>query len=939
MKTIRHYSVIAAALLLLGGIFALAQERPPTSSGPSGGVSPPAAGTQEPDAAGEIGQPTVSLKRVGPENVEGGQRVVLEQAVTDLFGTAWNFRNRKAVALIRPQGRQDWYVAGSALPEPGGVFDITDVRFPAGQDFELIVALANLQNFPDRTWIQESAWRNQPLSQRVSIHVVSAQSDPNPGAWGAAVAVSSVAGQRVDTEQATIVPPEGDVVITGSQLPRRAKTYLAVHVPSTDRCYLYGPGSAQDAESYRIPGVSLEAPGDPAQLHLQLVAFATAQPVRAGPISWQSFQHAGYLISPAVEITVEGLAGVPHSDRIPYVAITRIGKEDPQLATANGGTMQALQGDSLEVSAYARIPEGALPFALTRLQGDSTWLCQGPMILRGAPQPPALQPTQRLLATWVLPSLRFEAPAQTDPGQGKYEVMVVFSTATLGNSWLDSASLTGQYIKTCSQIVLVRVGPVSVASPLHPVISRVGNRDVEPGGETPVEAKGSVEVDLGEELPAALKVYVGTHPVGENTWSFVEAIPNGKTCVVPDLMIADPNEAEGTRHQLIAIITRGDLPVLRLEYPFTRYAASASDTVTVAYRHELLPTLTERFSSWVQSMAAGVGQPANTEISGAAAPTELEGSRGMSIAWWIIPLALLVIAILLEVFLSAVSIMAGQSANRMQRLYRGFREWLSPIPKPKPGHFLLGVVLLIAFFYYINHYLPFYTAAIAGVFEMSKRESGGLAIGLVVITAVVGVLIDIFYRRYEAVEAEATQRAREEADRRAGAESQPPPLNAAAAPGNVPASAPDPRQSAPPTPRQNIGFYELLTWLVGFLAIGLLVFQGGIYFQFYRKAAGGSLPIFGALKAFCFACAEILTLFAATELALNTITWLMTFLFLAPFYTLEMVFRFVSNLFGLRPRRRRAPEPEYAVVSAGPASTPAPLDGPALQHSYGENRS
>src|SRR5262249_24777660 len=154
------------------------------------------------------------------------------------------------------------------------------------------------------------------------------------------------------------------------------------------------------------------------------------------------------------------------------------------------------------------------------------------------------------------------------------------------------------------------------------------------------------------------------------------------------------------------------------------------------------------------------------------------------------------------------------------------------------------------FFWYINHILPFYSGAIANVFSVGRRDSSGLAIGLVTITAMAGVLLDVFYRMYRSqlTAASTTQHTDTDANS-SGATTED------AVPNSITSTI----------DRADHRLHVFLMCGVFFLIAGLLAYQMLVYYEYYRKTAGGSLPIAGALKAFCFAGTEVLALFAITH--------------------------------------------------------------------------
>src|SRR6266478_81525 len=66
-------------------------------------------------------QASVQLLRVGPLDVRPGQRITLEDVVTNVFGQAWGYRDQQFAAIVQPTGEdQICLVAGMATADPGG---------------------------------------------------------------------------------------------------------------------------------------------------------------------------------------------------------------------------------------------------------------------------------------------------------------------------------------------------------------------------------------------------------------------------------------------------------------------------------------------------------------------------------------------------------------------------------------------------------------------------------------------------------------------------------------------------------------------------------------------------------------------------------------------------------------------------------------------------
>src|SRR5207249_3359413 len=125
-----------------------------------------------------------------------------------------------------------------------------------------------------------------------------------------------------------------------------------------------------------------------------------------------------------------------------------------------------------------------------------------------------------------------------------------------------------------------------------------------------------------------------------------------------------------------------------------------------------------------------------------------------------------------------------------------------------------------------TQYLRLYTEVVASVTNLDVRDSRGWATYLVVMTGLVGVLIDISHRI---------------AGARRGSE--------------------------------GAGLFHVINAILFFGAFVLWSFSGGLYFEFLRRNSGGLVPPIGATAAFLVALIESLGFFFGTHLALDELGW------------------------------------------------------------------
>jgi hypothetical protein len=825
-----------------------------------------AAGTPaRPDAAARApGEPALEVIRLGPVDVEDRRRIDLAEATVDLAGRAWSFGRGDAVSvLIRPLGQRPWNRAAEEVVPAGGLFQIAGIRFAEAGSYELVACLAHARDLPaggdGDAAAAEGCGKRALATSRILLVRVGVRPPPL-AAERPALEVLQVGGVTLDPRAVTPVPPIGEVVLRAGGLAAGTRVYLAILAPSSDRCYLHGPARpGPQPDLFTLQGVPLEVPGDPRTARLELVAVASPE-ILAGPMSLQTLRQREARTSPAAEVVVDQKGEAGNSPRVPQLAVTRIGDQAPP-ATPSAAALEIEPGDAIEIAEYERVPEGERIWILTRPRGSSFWLAQGPAVPRGgrAPADPRQGPP---LVTWLWPSARFER-AGARPGEKRrsrhreeFEVLAVLSTATLPDGWIDSAALSGNFIQTVSQLVRVSVPPGEPFSDFRISITRVGGQDADPEAETPVGAAERLEAASGEALPPSMRLYLARHKVGDSLWTLVEAISRGKTHLVPAISFVNPHPEEGARYQLLAIATRGVLPSGQLGYDDLVHAAVASsEVITVRYEPERPSGLVSRLAH------------PRPGVAGPSAVTERR--RIMSFPWTRVPWsllggALLVLAllILLEWLLGVVSKVARSGADRIARGLEASRSWFTRPPVINPAQLLLGSAIL-AFVLYalVRYYLPLYGEAVAELTGLPSKKSFGLAIWLVMFTALAGIFLEL-----------STARA----------------IPAGAA-GTVSRS------------RDRGGL-----WLPFFLGIGLLVlmlFEGFLYFAFLSKTVGGLVALLGGIAFLLIAFMEAMAFFFVTRLLIGPAESLSRLARL-PFVVCELCLRGVAKVFDSIPKRR-----------------------------------
>lgn len=868
-----------SALLLFAGLAGTSAQEPPE---PEDWQTLPKQGTAEPltvnDPGEPGGEPSIEVSRLGPIQVERERQVVLAEATVDLAGQAWNYGPDDELAVLyKPLGRGQWSVAATSEPEPGGLFEIAGIQFPDIGDYELITGIFQAGELVTGSSLAEDRWRvgAHAVSRKLFVRVTAMP--PPLGRARPSLSILTVGGRSVNPQETTSVPPWGEIVVQTPDLSPGEKVYLAVLTPYSDRCYLHGPARpTPQPRLYVFQGASIEVPGDPRQGHYELVALVSPERLAAGPTSFRSLRRRDALTSPTVEVMLEEKLPETNSYWVPRLAVTRIGRHALKDGEPPDRPLAVEQGDFIEAGLYERVPEGVRLWVLTRPRGSRLWLAQGPAQLRGAPSPDDFRQGPPV-ATWVWPGARFEHPQEDKKrrrggtSQEEFEVLAVLSTTSLPASWIDSASLGSSFIQTVSPLVTVKVRPAEPLPKIELSISRVGGKDVDAEGVTGVGATELVEISAGEELPPSFHVYVARHPIASTLWSLTEAIPQGKDLVVPALSFTNPHAEEGARYQLIAFVTPGLLSTEQVEYDdLARFAVASSPVVTVRYETEGSSSLKTRIARWWLAepppdakAIAGGGRTKMMTLAGGvgASETPSKGGTGMHWKWILVVIALLI----LECWLGMISSLARSTANRIERGLDSSKEWFTQPPRINPGRFFLGILLLFSILYAITrHYLPLYGQAIEIVTDLPRKESMGLALWLVLITALAGIFLELTFD-----------------------------TAAAATAGPV---HPEKRLM------EHRWLQHSLGWALGLALVGLMVFQSIFYKTFLRKTAGEGIPELGGRAFFLMALVEAITFFFITKLTLEPVGAMLVRFARAPLVLSGLFFRFVERLFGNLPK-------------------------------------
>ena len=233
-------------------------------------------------------------------------------------------------------------------------------------------------------------------------------------------------------------------------------------------------------------------------------------------------------------------------------------------------------------------------------------------------------------------------------------------------------------------------------------------------------------------------------------------------------------------------------------------------------------------------------------------------------SWWPLILFALVVLVLLEWLLGAVSTVCAEAAEALNSSLPRVRNYFEMPSKVNPGRFLLGCALAGVLVWVLQaHYLRFYTQVIGAVTGLDGRSSRAWAMYLVVATAIAGVLIELsdYYSRLH-------ERAREKG--------------------------------------QGLGFFAAVNTFLYLAALVIWSYQATLYFEYF-ESSGRLIPLLAAMAAFLFSVIETLGFFFATLLVVDAAGWLLVSLCTAPFALLAVLLRLTASLFSRRPSERKKP--------------------------------
>jgi len=774
--------------------------------------------------------------RSGPQLIEVAERITV-------IGEATNAEGLEVLGLMHEMYASKWRVTGSALVNPGGLFQIRSTPLSQLGEQQFLVLLAGRGELVVGETVEERVLKSGkwPVSDTATLFVNGRGSQHNPSS----LAIIGLSGVAPRLREVTPVGASLDVEIAGAAVSPADRAYVILHVPHSDRCFIYGPGKADDSSgNTKIHGVNLQIPGAPRQARVDLVAIVSRNPLPTGPASWDSIRTWDVRWSPTVEVLFDAKEQDLDSMRVPFLSVVRIGNQDFENNRASKAT-PVVQNDEPVYIRHERSTQSSHVYVMTRYHdGPPRWFNQGPALPRGQPSPTNSEASTPSLL--FLPRIQFVRPADRNEEDEPipFDVWAVVSTDLLPNGWIDESFLSTKKLDSASDLKTVQAIGIPALAPPDIAIVAVGNDDISDGMTATVGRYERVGVGIPKDFPVFMRIWVGKRRFGKDPWSFIEATPTREVRFTPAITFEEPGVTEGTGYEIVALSTNGPLPARELSYEeFLPWAVSVSRIVTVEYSSGFVPNVRHWIASWSPSgtvYAQGDSNPG----SGSASPTRAEAKTGM-LSWIVRILAVLGLA-LLELKFQTLSQVAGGIARSMRYLLLEARRLFALPASLVPGQFVLGTTMLVLVLYMINQY---YIDLLAGVARkvtgLDPHEAKGLALWVIIIVALLGVIADLAYKSWLMH-----------------------------------------RDHEPLVGR----LFQVVFVASIFAAIILWVFEGGLYFSSFAIDAEGIVAPLGGIVFFLIAMAETIIFFFITELTLPSVSVAIVLVALTPIYLLERFF-------------------------------------------------
>lgn len=750
--------------------------------------------------------PWIHLLRIGAEPVRGSF-IALNSPEVELIGEAADYMGGEFAAYARPRGGGDrrWVLLGTARAEAGGTFSVR-AQFSRAGEYEVVVALMSpAQHSVDERIGDDQLRKSLGISQPASVTVGPfAPYDPENGGTSA-VWIKTIAGAAPQANQLLEIGASGPVVVGARSMPVHGKPYVMLHASFTDQCVIYGPGKYQSPGEYLFTSIPFEAQADPAQAHLEVWAFWSTTDVRSGPVSCEASRNWRVRISPVIPVVVGQKSNFGDGQRVPFIAVTRIGHHNLAPGKRSDRVLAIHSGDSVEIGQFDRVYEGDHVFIGTRPRGSAVWLIQGPAIKRGGASPPAgkqLYPR----VTWVWLDLRLDPVPEGK--ESDYELVAVLSPTLLPNAHVPTTFLTSQRVQTVSEVIALRADDAPAASDGKISALRVDGTDVTDGGEVSVGSSASVDAEISGKMPEGSTLVTAVHRLGAENWVVVPMTRTDTGYTAADVPFDRLANGERADFAVMVMATSGHLPFGEYrEQDLLTWSLINAIRVSAHYGNGML-------AGWMGRRRPPPTGDGFEEFGLAPGAGPQLASFGPSLPGW----ALLIVAALILGLLFFL----GRSVNRSVRAQS---ERNGPKFELGAARFTLGTALCAVVLYMLNtHYVSFYASVIQTVTNQSRRHSMDMAIWLTLIGCVLGIFIHFSHEmsRYHSGGSEVDV----------------------------------------------ARFYRRICAAALAIAALLWLFEGGLYYQMLAINSFGAVPLLGGIAFTLIAIAETLVFFLIARLVL-----------------------------------------------------------------------
>jgi hypothetical protein len=486
--------------------------------------------------------------------------------------------------------------------------------------------------------------------------------------------------------------------------------------------------------------------------------------------------------------------------------------------------------------------------------------------------------------------------------------MVALSGAIYPYAWLPTSFLATEQIETVSQVVVLAVDDPEELKEAQLSISSVSGVAVDSHSVVRTHSSGAVVVEASDALPLPLTISVCRHLMGSDPWLCTSTIPNGSTFTASDVGLPLPSGVADPQYQLLAVGTLGILSAQEYTYrDLVNHVVLASDIVTVEHSDGFFESMLRVPWAFLDADGGGfipLGPSGNGSPESAAAeqhPYWRMAMRLLPLLFLIAILAgLLLLLFLLERWFKIISSLAEDASNSLQSARRSIREKIPPLKEGKLAELIVGIAVTATVVYVIvRFYFKLYSHVMAQATHLPPQESAGLAVWMILMTALLGIFIDWSYESYRRASTAPESPRRQDTNPDKGGERWRAAEEASHQAKKEEGSA-DMSHAG-----EGTFLYLFLTIVLIFIALFLWFVQGGMYFYtlVLSNPPGSKVPYLGGGIFTLIAIVETAAFFFVTKMTWDSLNWLFlssAWLFVTllrvPFHVLFRVFKPVPQV-------------------------------------------